>query len=108
MSWLSSIFHPPTPPDPAKTAKAQADLNKSSAVTQYGLNATNQNTPFGSLTYSQNGTWTDGTPRFTATQSLSPEQQSLYDQDVSTQNKMAGIAGSQIDKLGGVLGTPWN
>lgn len=108
MSWLSSIFHPPAAPDPAATAAAQSKLNKDTAISQYGLNATNQNTPFGSLSYSQNGTWADGTPKFTATQSLSPEQQSLYDQNVSTQNKMAGIAGSQIDKLGGVLGTPWN
>jgi hypothetical protein len=108
MSWLSSIFHPPTPPDPAKTAAAQSQLNKDTAITQYGLNATNQVTPYGNLSYTQNGTWPDGTPKFTATQSLSPGQQSLYDKDLSTQNKMADAAGSQIDKLGDTLGTPWD
>jgi len=108
MSWLSSIFHPPTPPDPAKTAAAQSQLNKDTAITQYGLNATNQVTPEGNLTYTQNGTWPDGTPKFTATTSLSSGQQSLYDKDLSTQNKMADAAGSQIDKLGDTLGTPWD
>lgn len=108
MSWLSSIFSAPKAPDPVATAAAQSKLNKDTAISQYGLNATNQVTPEGSLTYSQNGTWADGTPKFTATQSLSAGQQSLYDQDLATKNKMAGLAGSQIDKLGGVLGTPWN
>jgi len=108
MSWLSSIFHPPTPPDPAKTAAAQSQLNKDTAITQYGLNATNQVTPYGNLSYTQNGTWPDGTPKFTATTSLSSGQQSLYDKDLSTQNKMADAAGSQIDKLGDTLGTPWD
>ncbi len=108
MSWLSSIFSAPKAPDPVATANAQAGLNKSTAISQYGLNATNQVTPYGNLSYSQNGTWADGTPKFTATQSLSPGQQSLYDSDLATQNKYAGMAGRQADQLGGVLGTPWN
>ena len=108
MSWLSSIFSAPKAPDPTKTAADQSALNLKTAQQQYGLNATNQVTPYGSLSYSQNGTWSDGTPRFTATQSLSAGQQGLYDQNLATQNKMAGMAGSQVDKLGGVLGTPWD
>jgi len=42
----------PTPapaPDPVKTAQAQSASNKDTAVAQYGLNATNQVTPNGSL-----------------------------------------------------------
>lgn len=45
----------PKAPDPAKTAAAQADMNQNTAVTQYLLNATNQVTPQGKLTYSQSG-----------------------------------------------------
>jgi hypothetical protein len=46
----------PKPPDPVKTAEAQADMNQATAITQYGLGATNQVTPYGNLTYSQVGT----------------------------------------------------
>lgn len=80
----------PKAPDPAKTAAAQAQMNKETAVTQYGLNATNQVTPYGNLTYNQIGTWDDGTPRFEATQTLSPEMQDLY-------NKYSGIASNLGD-----------
>jgi hypothetical protein len=65
-------------------------MNKDTAVTQYGLNATNQVTPYGNLTYDQIGQWDDGTPRFQATQSLSPEMQDLY-------NKYSGIASNLGD-----------
>jgi len=65
----------PPAPDPAATARAQATANRETAVTQFGLNAVNQYTPYGNLEYAQAGTWADGTPRFTATQTLSPAEQ---------------------------------
>ena len=85
----------PKAPDPAKTAAAQAQMNKETAVTQYGLGATNQITPYGDLSYSQIGKWDDGTPRFEATQTLSPEMQALYD-------KYSGIA-SNLGDIGTTL-----
>lgn len=51
------MYSPPDPPDPVKTAEAQAGLNERTAITQYLLGATNQKTPFGSLTYTPMGTW---------------------------------------------------
>lgn len=45
----------PSPPDPAKTAAAQAQMNQETAITQQQLNMVNQVTPYGSLTYSQTG-----------------------------------------------------
>jgi hypothetical protein len=98
----------PKAPDPAKTAAAQTESNKATAVTQYGLNATNQVTPYGNLNYSQNGTWSDGTPRFTATQSLSPEQQQLYNQQTQLGSKLNNLAIGQTDRLNGVLSQPVN
>lgn len=98
----------PAAPDPAKTAAAQSQSNKDTAVAQYGLNATNQVTPNGNLTYSQSGTWADGTPRFTATTSLSPQQQSLYDKGNVTQNNLADIGNQQSAKIGALLNTPVN
>ena len=84
---MSSLFgDPPTPPDPNATARAQTSTNVSTAVANAFLNNTNQTSPDGSLDYNQTGSysWTDPTtnatyniPRFTATQTLSPEQQQI-------------------------------
>ena len=43
----------PTPPDPAKTAAAQAAINKDTAITQANLNRFDEYTPYGSSTWSQ-------------------------------------------------------
>src|SRR5574343_1867567 len=43
----------PPPPDPLVTAAAQTQSNKETASWQAALNAVNQQTPWGKLTYSQ-------------------------------------------------------
>lgn len=52
----------PKAPDPYETARSQGAVNRETAITQAGLNMTNQYTPGGSLEYNQTGTWADGTP----------------------------------------------
>jgi hypothetical protein len=96
----------PKAPDPVKTANAQAQMNKDTAIAQYGLNATNQVTPQGNLTYTEIGRWSDGTPRYQATQTLSPEQKKLYDQQTQLGTKMNDLAIGQTDRLSGVLSQP--
>lgn len=81
----------PKAPDPYATAAAQGGINKDTAIAQTGLNAMNQYTPEGSLEYSQGGTWPDGTPRFSVTQTLDPGSQKIADQ-----NKHASWAISQL------------
>ncbi len=98
----------PAAPDPVKTAQAQSTANKETAVAQYGLNATNQVTPNGTLSYKQIGTWDDGTPRFEATTALSQPQQSLYDKGNVTQQNLADIGNQQSAKIGALLNTPVN
>ncbi|WDR03621.1 tail fiber domain-containing protein [Devosia algicola] len=98
----------PQAPDPVATANAQTASNKETAIAQTGLNAINQNTPQGSLTYSQNGTWADGTPKFTATTTLSPEQQKLYNTGIGTQQNLATLGQQQSDRLGGLLDKPFS
>ncbi len=97
----------PAAPDPVKTAAAQATANKDTAVAQYGLNATNQNTPQGKLNYNQIGTWADGTPRFEATTSLSAPEQSIYDTNVQTRQNVGAIGRDQSARIGTLLGTPF-
>lgn len=45
----------PEYPDPKETAAAQSGMNREAAVSQFLLNATDQKTPYGSLTYKQTG-----------------------------------------------------
>src|SRR6185437_14772083 len=93
---------------PAATAAAQSAANKATAVAQYGLNATNQVTPSGSLTYKQIGTWEDGTPRFEADTSLSAPEQKIYDTGTQTRQNLADIGSTQSAKIGNLLNTPFD
>ena len=86
----------PPAPDPAATARAQATANRETAITQFGLNAVNQVTPYGNLTYTQTGTWADGTPRFTATQTLSPAEQEALDLSNRAQSLYGTAAVNQL------------
>lgn len=82
----------PKAPDPMETAQAQAGMNRDTAITQYGLNATNQNTPFGSLTYNQIGKWDDGTPRYEANQTLNPDIQNVVTNAIGQMQKPMDIS----------------
>jgi hypothetical protein len=107
---------PPAPPDPVATANAQQNLNQNTATTQQLLNMTNQVTPQGSLTYTQSGnntfTGADGktytVPQFTATQTLSPQEQELFNLGNQTQKNLAQIGVDQSSKIGALLNTPFN
>src|SRR6185503_14814536 len=71
----------PPVPNPVVTAGAQTAGNINTAVAGSYLNAVNQNTPTGSVTYQPSGNVTiDGNtvPQWTQTTTLSPEQQQLY------------------------------
>lgn len=96
----------PAAPDPAKTAAAQAAANKEAAVAQANINMVNQYTPGGSLEYTQRGTAADGTPQYSATQTLSPEQQAIYDQSNAAALKFGQTANSQLDAVSQRLGQP--
>lgn len=99
---------PAPAPDPVATAKAQGAANRDTAVTQYGLNATNQVTPGGSLTYNQIGKWEDGTPRFEATTALNPNEQKIFNTGEQTKQNLADIGSTQSAKIGGLLNTPFS
>jgi hypothetical protein len=97
----------PPPIDPAATARAQSDTNRQTAITQFGLNAVNQYTPYGSLEYGQAGTWADGTPRFTATQRLSPAEQEALDLSNRAQSLYGNAAVRQLGAVQEQLGQPF-
>jgi hypothetical protein len=103
----------PEPPNPLATAAAQTGTNVSTAIANAYLNSTNQITPTGSLTYTQGGTfpYTDPTtgqtfqiPRFTATQTLSPNQQALQDTKEQSQINLANLSADQSARMRAYLG----
>lgn len=104
----------PSAPNPAKVAAAQSGMNVDTAIAQQLVNQTDQQTPDGSLSYTQNGntTYTDSTghvrsiPKFTATQSLTPEGQHLHDLNNEVDVNTATLARDQSAKLNGLLSQP--
>jgi hypothetical protein len=71
----------PKAPDPYKTAAAQTQLNKDTALYNAGLNRIDQRTPYGSSTYKYNGVGADGVPNYSQDISLTAlGQQNLDNQ----------------------------
>jgi hypothetical protein len=69
----------PKPPDPMATSNQQEIFNVGAGTAQQNLNMVNQTTPYGSLSYNVVGYNADGTPRYSATQTQSPQVQSASD-----------------------------
>lgn len=105
----------PKAPDPAQTAAAQGQWNSFTAQQQQAMNMTNQNSPWGSLTYDQTGTQTIidpngkpvNVPRYTANTTLTPEQQAIYDQSQAAELNLATIANEQSGRVGEILNNPF-
>lgn len=107
----------PAPPDPKDTSAAQTGTSISTAIANAMLGSVNQNTPNGSLSYDQTGsyTWTDPytnktytIPRFTATQRLSEIGQQTQDQTDQAQLNLGRLANQQSAFLTDYLGKPFD
>lgn len=108
---------PPTPPDPKDTAAAQTGTNIGTAVANNAMGMVNQVTPDGSLTYSQNGTYTYTDPftgkayelpQYTATTALSANGQAVADQNNATKLNLSQIGNQQSTFLKDYLSQPFN
>ncbi len=97
----------PKAPDPVKTAQAQSKMNEETATTQQQLNMTNQITPEGTLQYNQVGSWEDGTPRFEAVQTYSPENQALFDRYNAIAKNLGDIGGTLSSNVKGAYSQPF-
>ena len=98
----------PAAPNYAAAATAQGSANTQTAIANNQLNQDNQVTPYGSLTYqySQPGSgqgYTDSNgnyiPQATATTSLSPQEQQLFNQNTSLQT---GLNSAALGTMGDV------
>jgi hypothetical protein len=89
----------PTPPDFKKLGEQTQQSNLDMARMGLSANRVNQETPFGSLQYSQTGTDQWGNPTYTATQKLSPEQQSIYNAQSGLTKDVLGAAQSGMGNV---------
>lgn len=82
---------PPTP-DYAGLAQQQAQIQQQMNRESLAANRVNQITPYGNMSYSQTGTDQYGNPTYTATQTLSPEQQAIYGKQTGLYGNLLGSA----------------
>lgn len=82
-------------------------MNKETAIAQANLNAVDYVTPYGNITTTQTGTWSDGTPKYTQTTALSDAQQAVLDQTQGAQLNLATIANDQSAFLNEYLDKPF-
>lgn len=102
---MQSAPSTPAAPDPAATSAAQTQSNKETALYQFGLSNPNYNTPLGDLNYSVDTT-NPNQPVTTANVSLSPGQQSLYDQNTKQSIDLSNLAGQLQSRVGDTLNQP--
>lgn len=97
---------PPPQPDPVATANAQAAANREASIASQEMSMINQITPYGNLTYEQRGTSDEGNPQYTATQTLSPEQQSILDLQNQVAQQFGQTAQTQLGNVSSKLSSP--
>lgn len=97
---------PPPAPDPVATANAQGAANKDAAIAAAILNNPNQITPWGNLTFAQGPGGRED--RYTATVTLTPDQQAQLDLQNRITNQLGTIGESQLGRVQGALATPFD
>jgi len=100
----------PTPPDPAQTAQAQTTSNIETAIANGYLNATDQNTPYGTVRYDQTGGQQVGNnfvPRFTSTTSLNPQYQNILDSTAKIGQQSLDTGGQLLNNVQGQTASPF-
>ena len=97
----------PPAPDYTGAAQATAQGNLDAARAAAAANRVNQVTPYGNLTYTQSGTDPFGNPLWTATQTLSPDQQALYNYDIATSKGLGELSSTGLNYVRGMMQTPF-
>jgi len=104
---LCNKSDPPPPPDYVGAAKETAAGNVEAARATAAANRTNQVTPYGNLTYTANpGTDSYGNTLYTATQTLSPEQQAIYNQQTQLNQGLMSTANRGLNYANDILSKP--
>ena len=93
--------------DPQQSATQQAAFNKEAGLQQRSLNLMDQYSPQGSVTFEETGAEREGIPGMKVTQTLSPEQQGLYDTSTRLAQQYGDIGEAQLGQVAGTLSDPF-
>ncbi len=95
-------------PDYSGAAQATASGNLDAARQATAANRVNQVTPYGQLNYAVTGSDPYGNPTWTATQSLSPDQQQLYNMDIATSKGLGQLQEKGLGYVSNMLDQPFD
>lgn len=95
----------PPAPDYTGAAQATAQGNKEAAIAAQAGNMVNQYTPYGSVEYGIRG-YVDGTPQYSQTVRLSPEQQAAYNKDVAMNAQLQDVGIQGVGYVQSALNKP--
>ena len=98
----------PAAPDYSAAARETATGNLDAARAATAANRVNQVTPYGRLDYSVTGADPYGNPTWTATQSLSPDQQRLLDVQNRISGSLGDVATKGVSYVENMLNTPFD
>ena len=96
----------PKAPNYMALAKQQAEMQKEINRETLAANRVNQITPYGNMQYTQTGTDQYGNPTYTATQTLSPEQQDIYGKQTGLYSDLLGSANAGLSNYQKSLENP--
>jgi hypothetical protein len=98
----------PATPDYSGAAQATAQGNLDAARAATAANRVNQVTPYGQLNYSITGQDPYGNPTWTATSTLSPDQQQLYNYDIQTSKGLGQLQQKGLGYVDQMLASPFD
>lgn len=98
----------PAAPDPSATAAAQGQQNRETALANLETSMVGQQTPYGSLSYAQTGSTAAGNPQYTATTTLSPEQQQLLGIKTTGQINLGNLGLDQLGRIQTSVAQPFS
>ena len=98
----------PAAPDYTAAAQQTAQGNLDAARQATAANRVNQVTPYGNLDYAISGQDPYGNPTWTATQSLSPDQQQLYQQQMQTSLGLGNLQNQGLGYVENMLSKPFD
>jgi hypothetical protein len=99
---------PPPPPNYTGAAQATAQGNLESARAALAGSLIGQETPYGALSYRESGTDRFGNPMYTAVQSLSPDQQELYNYDIATSRGLGQLSQTGLNYVQNMMANPFS
>jgi hypothetical protein len=98
----------PATPDYTGAAQQTAQGNLDAARQATAANRVNQITPYGSLRYAETGTDQYGNPTWTATSSLSPDMQELYNYDIASSKGLGQLQSKGLNYVGQMIDQPFS